>query len=57
MYDSVNIPDPHGTYTLGQIVALIEIAEKRGYPLESGSYLEQMTVKQLARLMNEKFDA
>ena len=44
-------------YTLGQIVALIEMAGGRGYPLEPGSYLESMAVKQLARLMKGKHDA
>jgi hypothetical protein len=56
MYDQMT-SDPHETYTLRQIVALIELAEKRGYPLEPGSYLESLTVKQLARLMNDHFDA
>jgi hypothetical protein len=57
MYDLVTITDPHGQYTLGQIVTLIEIAKGRGYPLGPGSYIEQMTVKQLARLMEERYDA
>jgi len=42
---------------MGQIAALLETAEKRGYPLERGSYLENMTVKQLARLMQGIHDA
>lgn len=52
-----SISDTHGLYTLGQIAALVEQAKKRGYSLEAGSYIESMTVKQLARLMEEKFDA
>lgn len=51
------IRDPEGLYTLGQITALVEKAEKCGFPLERGSYLESMTVKQLARLMDNRFDA
>lgn len=49
--------DPEGMYTLGQIQALVEKAEKMGHPLERGSYLESMTVKQLARLTDGKYDA
>lgn len=51
------IRDPEGMFTLGQITALVEKAEKCGYPLEKGSYLESMTVKQLARLMDGRYDA
>lgn len=52
-----SISDTHGLYTLGQIAALVERAKKQGHSLDPGSYLESMTVKQLARLMEEKFDA
>jgi hypothetical protein len=51
------IRDPEGAYTSAQICALIETAEHQGYPIERGSYLEHMTVKQLARLTNGVYDA
>ena len=51
------ICDPEGQFTLGQIQALVEKAERLGHPLERGSYLESMTVKQLARLTNQRYDA
>ena len=51
------ISDPEGQYTLGMIQALVEKAEKMGHPLERGSYLESMTVKQLARLTDGRYDA
>lgn len=54
---ATSISDTHGLYTLGQIAALVELAKKRGYSLEPGSYLESMTVKQLDRLGNERYDA
>jgi hypothetical protein len=50
------ISDPHGYYTMGQIATLLEIAQNKGYPLEPGSYLESMTVKQLARLVSGMHD-
>lgn len=55
--DPSALSDPQENYTLGDIVALIEIAKKRGYPLHPGSYIESMTVKQLARLINGSYDA
>lgn len=51
------IRDPEGQYTLGQIQALVELAEHQGHPLVRGSYLESMSVKQLARLVNGMHDA
>jgi len=32
-------------------------AEAQGYPVEVGSYIEQLTVKQVARLTNGVYDA
>jgi hypothetical protein len=51
-----NISDPQGAYTTDQIVTILEKAEKQGHPLEAGSYLEHMTVKQLALLTNGHYD-
>ena len=51
------VSEPEGLFTMGQIAALLEAAEKQGYPMERGSYVENMTVKQLARLMQGVHDA
>ena len=49
--------DPHAEYTCGQIAEILKRAESMGYPLERGSYLESMTVKQVDRLTQQKYDA
>ena len=49
--------DPHAEYTCGQIAEMLIRAEKMGFPLERGSYLENLTVKQLDRLTQQKYDA
>ena len=51
------IKDPENAYTPEQIKYILEKAEAQGYPLERGSYLESMTVKQVARLTNGVYDA
>ena len=51
------IRDPEGQYTSSQIAAIVEMAEVQGYPVEHGSYLAHMTVKQLARLTHYMYDA
>ena len=51
------ITDPSARYTCGQIVAILERAEKQGHPLERGSYLESMTIAQVDRLTRKEYDA
>lgn len=49
--------NPANQYTAPQIVELIGHAECLGYPIEKGSYLEKMTVHQLANLLYGHTDA
>jgi hypothetical protein len=44
-------------YTIQQICAILKIAEAQGFPLERGSYVEQMTIAQLDRLTQKVYDA
>ena len=44
-------------YTLEQICALLDKAEKMGLPLDKGSYLDQMTIRQLEELVNGKTES
>lgn len=49
--------DPEGKYTSDAILAIILEAQRQGYPLEHGSYLEHMTIKQLDQLVHGKSQA
>lgn len=51
------IMDPDGRYTLPQISALIMLAEDQGHPVAAGSYLQDMTVRQLDNLLHGRTDA
>ena len=51
------IRDPESLYSCAQIVAILKRAEAQGYPLERGSYLENMTIRQLDRLTKGFYDA
>ena len=39
------------------VVAIMAEAERQGYPVESGSYLKDMTISQLDRLLKGQYDA
>lgn len=49
--------DPEGAYTPSQIAFILKKAEAMGLPLEKDSYVEKLTIKQLARLTNGHYDA
>jgi hypothetical protein len=49
--------DPSGGYTSDLICDLLKKAESQGHPLERGSYLAEMTVRQLDALVHGKTDA
>lgn len=49
--------DPAITYTPQQVKSIVARAELQGYPLEKGSYIEKMTVSQLERLLERRYDA
>jgi hypothetical protein len=49
--------DPDGKYSSSLICALLLEAERQGYPIEHGSYLEHMTIKQLDQLVHGKTQA
>ncbi len=51
------IADPTGKYTVRHIESILREAEKLGHPLEPGSYLEEMTVRQLDALVHGRMDA
>jgi len=44
-------------YTIQQICAILKEAERQGFSLERGSYVEQMTIDQLERLTRRVYDA
>jgi hypothetical protein len=44
-------------YTLKQICALLDKAAAMGLPLYKGSYVEQMTIRELEELVNGKTQA
>jgi hypothetical protein len=46
--------DPDQLYTHSEIVALLQRAEDLGFPMEKGSYLNNMTIRELDRLVNLK---
>lgn len=46
--------DPEELYTHSEIVDLLQKAEDLGFPLERGSYLEKLTVRELDVLVNTK---
>ena len=49
--------DSEAMYTPRQIEKILAQAETQGHPLGRGSYLESMTVKQLAHLNEGVYDA
>lgn len=49
--------DPECWYSFKMVVSLLADAEKRGFPLEAGSYVECMTIRQLDALLHGKYDA
>lgn len=44
-------------YTVQQICAILKKAEKQGFSLEQGSYVEKMTIGQIDRLTQGVYDA
>ena len=48
--------DSNGQYSAGDIRELLKAAELQGHPLEPGSYLEQLTVRQLDALVHGRTD-
>jgi len=46
--------DPEELYTHSDIVDLLQKAEDLGFPLEAGTYLEKLTVRELDVLVNRK---
>ena len=50
------VPDD-GERSAEQIRLMLKTAEQQGHPLEPGSYLEEMTVKQLEALIQGRTDA
>jgi hypothetical protein len=49
--------DGSDCYTDAQINFILKKAEALGLPLEKGTHVEKMTIKQLARLTNGVYDA
>jgi hypothetical protein len=49
------IRDPDCLYTYDQVVQILQKAQDMDFPLDAGSYLEDMTIKQLDDLVNGKF--
>jgi hypothetical protein len=45
------------TYSTERIRELIAEAERLGHPLEAGSYLEQLSIRQLDELVHGRTDA
>lgn len=52
-----SITDPDNRYTLEQICAILRMAEHQGYFMGKGSYLQDMTVRQLDALIHGRADA
>jgi hypothetical protein len=50
------IRDPEFAYSLDRVVAILAKAEEMGLPLEKGSYLESMTIRQLDMLIHGRTD-
>jgi hypothetical protein len=50
------IRDPELRYSLDQVVAILAKADEMNLPMEKGSYLESMTIRQLDNLVNGKAD-
>jgi hypothetical protein len=44
-------------YSPAQIRELLKEAERQGHPLDAGSYLEEMSVRQLDALVHGRTDA
>ncbi len=52
------IPDEaDGAYGPKQIHALLKEAERQGHPLDAGTYIEKMSVRQLDALLHGRTDA
>ena len=51
------LSDGHERFTVGEICAILKQADQMGIPLEAGSYVEQMTIRQLAMLVRGEYDA
>jgi hypothetical protein len=51
------VRDPEGHYTSDQICSLLQRAREQGHSLERGSYLADMTIRQLDALVHGKTDA
>lgn len=45
--------DPNNLYTHSEVCDLLEKAENLGFSLDRGSELEQLTVRQLDKLVNQ----
>lgn len=52
-----HLDKPKREYTPRQISAILNRAEQQGFPLERGSYLEKMTISQIERLVEGRYDA
>lgn len=48
------LPSPLRDYSAGEICALLEMAEDRGFSLEKGSSLEGLTISELDDLVHAK---
>ena len=46
--------DPEQTYTHSEICDLLEKAEQLGFPLDRGTLLEKLTIRELDVLVNRK---
>ena len=44
-------------YSNEEISRILKIADTKGFPLHAGSYVENMTIKQLDKATREEFDA
>ena len=47
-----HLRDPDHLFTHSEVCDLLQKAEDMGFPLEAGSYLENMTVRELEVLVN-----
>lgn len=51
------LKDPEDLYTVEKIQSILQMAEAQGHPLEKGSYLEKMTIRQIDDMVHGRLDS
>jgi hypothetical protein len=51
------LKDPEDLYTVERIQSILRMAETQGHPLEKGSYLEKMTIRQIDDMVHGRLDS